>query len=198
MAAENGHSGVVTLLLDKGADVDKAMTYDGFDGCTPLIIAVCNGHVDVTRLLLEKGADANKAADDGNFPLKCALNEQQHLYEEPGLASLVEMLLENGADVEQRCNGVVPLTWAAANNHELAAELLLAHGANVNPPADENGFTPLIVAAERGYTDVVKLLLEQKADATKKTKAGKTPLQHAIFYGHSSVACIGLLRTHVA
>ena len=51
-ACEKGQVDAARLLLDKGADVDRARK----DGVTPLWIACLNGHVDVARLLLERGA----------------------------------------------------------------------------------------------------------------------------------------------
>ena len=59
--AENGHVGAARLLLDKGAEVDRAKK----DGATPLWIACENGHVDAARLLLDKGAEVDRSISDG-------------------------------------------------------------------------------------------------------------------------------------
>ncbi len=62
-AASNGHTDVVRLLAEKGADVDRADTGSWlFLGRTPLWHSACNGHLDVVRLLVEKGADVNGSA----------------------------------------------------------------------------------------------------------------------------------------
>jgi len=47
-AAFNGHTDVVRLLLEKGANIEAT---------TPLHTAAYNGHIGVVRLLLEKGAN---------------------------------------------------------------------------------------------------------------------------------------------
>ena len=57
-ACEKGKVDVARLLLDKGAEVDRACE----DGRTPLYIACQEGHVDVARLLLERGAVVDSSA----------------------------------------------------------------------------------------------------------------------------------------
>jgi ankyrin repeat protein len=52
LAARNGASEIVALLLDHGASVDAK----GFFGGTALHWAAINGHADTVRLLLERGA----------------------------------------------------------------------------------------------------------------------------------------------
>ena len=59
---------VVRALLDRGADIDKAMD----DEATPLHMASQNGHVEVVRALLDQGADINKTWN-GVTPLQIAL-----------------------------------------------------------------------------------------------------------------------------
>ena len=51
-ACEKGKVALARVLLDNGAEVDRACE----DGRTPLYIACQQGHVDVARLLLERGA----------------------------------------------------------------------------------------------------------------------------------------------
>ncbi len=48
--------------------------------------------------------------------------------------------------------------------------------------------TPLHVAAEFGHTDVIRLLLEHKADINSRTAMGFTPLHFAAMSGHSAAA----------
>ena len=52
IACEKGHVDAARLLLDKGAEVNRATE----DGRTPLLVACLQGHVDAVRLLLDNGA----------------------------------------------------------------------------------------------------------------------------------------------
>ena len=66
IACQNGHVDVARLLLDKGADVNRANK----NGWTPLSIACSKGHVDAVRLLLDKkGAEVDRAGEDDKTPL---------------------------------------------------------------------------------------------------------------------------------
>ena len=57
-ACEKGKVALARVLLDNGAEVDRACE----DGRTPLYIACQEGHVDVARLLLEHGAVVDSSA----------------------------------------------------------------------------------------------------------------------------------------
>ena len=50
---QKGHVEVAKLLVDRGADTDKARG----DGATPLIIACQKGHLEVVKILVDSGAD---------------------------------------------------------------------------------------------------------------------------------------------
>ena len=61
-AAENGHTAVVRLLLEHGAEIN---TNEGWHG-NALRAAAINDRESVVRLLLEKGADVNARGDRHN------------------------------------------------------------------------------------------------------------------------------------
>ena len=90
------------------------------------------------------------------------------LYEavEDGHATIAEMLLEAGADANKKPygygkNSALMLAIIQKNNNLVKA--LLENGANTNV-TDDNGWTPLAYAVERGNIHLVKLLLEHGAD----------------------------------
>ncbi|GAB6027052.1 hypothetical protein CHUAL_013779 [Chamberlinius hualienensis] len=90
--------------------------------------------------------------------------------------SVVEFLLQNGADVHAKDRGgLVPLHNACSYGHYEVTELLVKHGANVNV-ADLWKFTPLHEASAKGKYDIVKLLLKHGADPNKKNRDGNAPL----------------------
>ena len=52
-AAQKGEVEVMRVLLEGGADANKAATNNG---ATPLVVAANIGHVEMVRVLLEGGA----------------------------------------------------------------------------------------------------------------------------------------------
>ena len=64
-AADNGHSDVVQLLLDGGADPNK----EAEDGTTALHGAAYHGHKNVVQILLNRGADPTKTDQQGRTPM---------------------------------------------------------------------------------------------------------------------------------
>ena len=87
MAAWHGHLDVVSMLLQAGADKDKARTDTG---ATPLFIAAQDGLLEVVQVLLQVGADKDKArTDDGATPLFVAAQK--------GHLEVVQVLLHAGA-----------------------------------------------------------------------------------------------------
>jgi ankyrin repeat protein len=58
MAAREGHADVVTLLLDRGANIDQMVPEDE----NPLIQASGEGRLQVVKLLVTRGADVNARA----------------------------------------------------------------------------------------------------------------------------------------
>ncbi|MHC4687433.1 MAG: ankyrin repeat domain-containing protein, partial [Planctomycetota bacterium] len=62
MAAQNGYTEIVKLLLEKNADVNLKRTSDGL---TALWMAAQDGHTEIVKLLLEKNADVNLKCTNG-------------------------------------------------------------------------------------------------------------------------------------
>jgi len=60
---------------------------------------------------------------------------------------------------------------------------LLASGADINAK-DNNGWTPLIEAAQEDHLEIVTLLLEKGADINSKTTKGATALIIAAQQSH--------------
>jgi ankyrin repeat protein len=48
----------------------------------------------------------------------------------------------------------------------------------------------LVLATYNGFTGIVQLLLQNKADTTAKDKAGKTAEEYAIEKGHGEIAAL--------
>ena len=98
------------------------------------------------------------------------------------------MLLANGSNLEERHPVTLhtPLHIAAINGNKSLLELLLYLKADVSA-RDNKGFTPLMCAAQEGYTEVCEQLLEKgKASIEETTPDGCTALTSAAIKGHSS------------
>ncbi len=177
LAAYFGIRPTVQLLLEKGADVNKATIKYGL---TLLYIASEKGHVEVAQLLLNKGADVNTTDVEGRTPLYQA--------SENGHVEVVQLLLKRGADVNKARikYGLTPLCQASKNGHVEVVRLLLEKGADVNT-TDVDGWTPLYQASENGHVEVVRLLLEKGADVNTTNVDGWTPLYQASENGHVEV-----------
>lgn len=82
------------------------------------------------------------------------------------------------------------ILWKAASSGDLKrVESLISNGADVNSK-NEDGLTPLHVAAVRGQLAVVDFLINNGADVNTKTKDGKTLLHHVAREGHFEVVAL--------
>ena len=66
MASQNGHTGIVKLLLEKGANPNL----QAYDGYSPLMLSSQNGYSEIVKLLLEKSAsvDLQDTTQQNNRP----------------------------------------------------------------------------------------------------------------------------------
>ena len=108
-AAAEGHTHVVALLLDRGADVH-------YDDDGPLRDAASSGNLETVLLLLNRGADLH-AVDDS--PLRLSALE--------GHLETVRFLLDRGADVHATDGHV--LASVLSDRHAAVHALLVERGA---------------------------------------------------------------------
>ncbi|KAK6105831.1 Ankyrin repeats (3 copies) family protein [Brugia pahangi] len=146
-----GHFNVAQILLDHHARVD---VFDE-NGRTALHLAAANGHLKLTQLLLTSKAFVNSKSKTGEAPL--------HLAAQNGHVKVVSVLVEHhGALLEAiTLDNQTALHFAARYGQLAVAQTLLALGANPNA-RDDKGQTPLHLAAENDYPDVVKLFLKMR------------------------------------
>ena len=79
------------------------------------------------------------------------------------------------------------LFQAVLCGHEAVAKLLLDTGEVDGDLKDNNGQTPVMVAAENGDVAIFKLLLDTGSEVEIESRGGWTPLQLAVFNGHERV-----------
>ena len=82
------------------------------------------------------------------------------------------------------------LHWAALNGDVEVGDLLFTHPSTTSlvDAQDLSEFTALHIAAERGHTGFIELLLRHRADPLLRTSAGNTPLHYAAFNNHIEAA----------
>jgi len=184
-AVKNNESAKVRELIKNNPDLVFSKDEDGF---TPLHLAAANGHKEIVEFLLTTKADVNARDNAGSTPLhQAAAAEGQH-------SDIVELLLKHGADVDAADRQwLTPLHYATLTDNQGAVRSLLNYGANPNAKDNKVGDTPLILAAGKGYKEVVEVLLAHGADVNLADNKG-TPLTWATRTGHSDIA--DLLRKH--
>ncbi|MBT5738316.1 MAG: hypothetical protein HOI29_07080 [Planctomycetes bacterium] len=157
---------MVQLLIAHGAEVNVSTT----DGETPLMFAVDQGP-EMVQLLLDAGAKI-EAEDRAGMT---ALSHAAWRENETSLGS-AKLLLANGAEINHLSKAGYPLTLACTSGNTSMVELLMEHGADVNP---SGGFTPLMGAARGSQVELIEWLLKEGADPNAVNRNGWTALMEA-------------------
>jgi ankyrin repeat protein len=99
----------------------------------------------------------------------------------------VEILLDNGIDVNQRGPGETTALIEAVDGERVEViELLLDRGANVNAVNSRN-VTAVMIASAQGNVGILSSLLDRGADANAVGPDGTTALIQAIDGGHNGI-----------
>jgi len=147
-AASNDDLELINALLDAGADIEHAGS--SIDAGSSLSSAVGYGQWAVARRLVERSA-------------KTLLWHEAALGLMPGVTGQVE------ADPPPQPEELSKAFWNACHGGQLAtAQYLLGHGADLNWPAPWSGQTPLDIAEQAGWSDVVAWLIGKRAGRGKK------------------------------
>ena len=95
-----------------------------------------------------------------------------------GYIALAELLLEYGADVNEKDDsGETPIHGASGWGRSKMVSWLISKGAEVNVPS--RGYTPLHWAAQNGTGVVAQILLDAGADPNALDHIGISPLDRA-------------------
>jgi hypothetical protein len=137
----------------------------------------------------------NKRTNFGrNFTFSWQRSISSYLAEQSDEVFLTFLCASGNLDVESKDKlGRTPLSWLAQRGHNVALELLLERGAELETKDYVYSRTPLSWATQRGHEAVVKLLLENGAELETKNNHGQTLLSWAVMYGHEAIVQL-LLR----
>lgn len=186
-ASLRGHTAIVRLLIQHGADVN--MKGDG-EYCNALQAAVAHGNEAIVQMLLQEGADVSVVGPGCVSTLQMAADN--------GHESIVRRLIQSGADVNQNVleQGKEMRPWdyqyvnavqaASFRGYQGIVEILVQKGADLNGKEGEGG-SALTIASSGGYLGIVQLLLQRGADITAQGRQYGSALTAASYRGHQDV-----------
>ncbi len=89
-------------------------------------------------------------------------------------------------NVNSKIRDGFPIHYAVFKNNYTITNYLIDIGADVNARF-EDGSTALITAAENGFLDICRLLINNKANVNEVDNYGNDALVKAVLYGHTGV-----------
>jgi ankyrin repeat protein len=184
-AAKASDVGLVSTLLQKGADVDHvSFSSDEHSrdyNINALCYAVSERNLEMIRFLINQGADPNVNIEGARSILQLATDL--------GDMEMIQVLIEAGADCNKASSYYHPLnplqTAVEMGNFELV-EYFMSVDADINwPPYEIKGATALQIAIKKENIDMVKFLLGRGAhvNAPAAERRGVTALQAAVSLG---------------
>lgn len=167
-AAKAADNERIEALLEQGADVDRTNA----NGGTAIMYGVLSGERETVELLLRHHADVNAVARNGWTALMIASVK--------GYTDVARLLLEHGAEPNSAdVYKWTPLMRAVYENRLSIVRLLSDHRDIRVNQRGENGVTALHIAALRGSTESVGVLLAHGADPGIQDDSGRTALDFA-------------------
>jgi protein phosphatase 1 regulatory subunit 12A len=162
---------MVEFLIQRGSDINKKDN----EGWTPLHATASCGFLSIARFLIENGADLAAVNSDGDLPIDIAYNDD--------MEDLIDKYVcEQGIDCVEARQTEEKLMLSDAK------QWLRSNAAEADRPHPKTGATALHVAAAKGYTKVLSLLLAGRADVDKQDVDGWTPLHASAYWGQKE-AC---------
>ncbi|XP_015042679.2 protein phosphatase 1 regulatory subunit 12B isoform X19 [Drosophila pseudoobscura] len=165
---------MVEFLVKRGADINRQDN----EGWTPLHATASCGFVSIARYLVENGADVAAVNSDGDLALDLAIDVQHR-----GMIEYMEKIVQElNIDVEQARKAEEEAMLSDAERW------LSSDAAEVDRPHPKTGATALHVAAAKGYTNVLSLLLEGRGNVDRQDNDGWTPLHAASHWGQQETS----------
>jgi ankyrin repeat protein len=186
-AVAKGSAEMTDLLIQAGADLNVGLPggrnngiFSGFaPGSTPLMMAARQGNLDLVNRLLAAGADWGRNDSEGRTAVDLATRA--------GRVEILQRLEQAGAKVNFKSRQLhsAALLEAVKRQDVEGVRRAIAGGARTNLHEKDTQRTPLMLACLDGNAEIVRLLLEAKADPNEHTQWGGYPLTNAVVRGHT-------------
>lgn len=209
MAAYFGHLEMIEALYKAGVDLNAS----SINGRTPLSVAACTGRIETLRLLHTLGVDMHYRDDGLRSPLHMAAvfghveairllhdlglsisaadvdgNTPVHASVTFGRTNMTRWLQDLGEGFAPplitKIDGGDSIVDSPESDHVACLRLLHELGASITTP-ENNGCTPVYMAAAAGQVDSLRALHELGADISTAANAGDTPVYAAAYNGHA-------------
>ena len=151
IAANEGVSSVVELLIQNGADINVV---DSFNG-RAITYGVESGDYKTCNILVNAGAELNYEDENAITPLFIALQQNAN--------SIINLFVKSGADINQVFEERSPISIAIENNNLNAVNLLIRAGADITP-YDSAGNSPIVEAGYYHSFNVISSLVGSGLD----------------------------------
>ncbi|KAL8357461.1 hypothetical protein RB598_002329 [Gaeumannomyces tritici] len=190
LAVKYGYAKLVTLLLDRGADVN----WRGADeaSVTPLLVALVNNQEEIAGMLLQHSSISIPTDTPyGGSALQLAI--------QAGYVEVVAKLLDKGPDAHHLdCGDSSPLVDATRKGSLSIVQRLLESGFDPNRQVDfepapevdaeeDGSWSALHWAAHGGNPEIAKCLISKQAKVNLRTRRKYTALHLSVFEDRTGV-----------
>lgn len=200
-ACHNNNHQLAKILISRGSSVDA------FDknGLTPLMYSCSKNYVDTVKALLEAGANTEITDFEGKTALIHAVlgnsansiklllqrNANKEVRDQLGRTPVIIAIVNNcfdaamslawcGADLSARDRyNVSVLYHAVEHNCKDIVEFIVKHCRATNFDIFVDNKTPLMVAAQNRYFEIIEMLIKAEASQDVMDQKGYTPLCYA-------------------
>ena len=186
LIAAGANMKIVRLLVDHGADINKATPISHRYPITSVLASEADERYDVAWFYIGKGADVT--CDDyvnGNFLVAALRSEGEiNINLQNSAVDIVKYGLENGVstDIPQKLNvGVNSLMGLAAQNnyYKVIQYFYLEKKFDINERVTDDQKTPLMVAVKNGHYGATNYLVFYGAKEGYKDNYGRTAYDYA-------------------
>ena len=164
------------ILIREGAELNVQTEF----GETALSYAMISGSKELITELLNNKADPNISDDHMTTPLMDVMFN--------GRIEIAKMLINKGASPlsVDRTNRS-PLMYAILGGNLKSVEFIISEKRNIEDIEEGFGWTPLILAANLGNSQIFDVLLQNGADVNGQGKQGETALMQAAFVNNLNI-----------